>query len=55
LFKKKFDERKKNMICASCNGSGKYIGLSSSEDCKDCLGKGTIIDKNKIHRMATYI
>jgi len=35
------------MICASCNGSGKYIGLSSSEDCKDCLGKGTIIDKKQ--------
>jgi CspA family cold shock protein len=30
------------MKCKSCNGSGKYIGFSSEEDCKDCLGKGII-------------
>jgi len=30
------------MKCESCNGSGKYIGFSSEEDCKDCLGKGII-------------
>jgi len=33
------------MKCESCNGSGKYIGFSIEEDCKDCLGKGVIEKK----------
>lgn len=28
--------------CPDCNGSGKYVGLSSIDDCSKCQGKGKI-------------
>jgi len=42
------------MKCESCNGSGKYIGFSNEENCKDCLGKGIIdtsINKSSFIKM----
>lgn len=28
------------MNCIDCNGSGKYVGLTSSGDCRECNGSG---------------